>query len=51
MMLQMDQNAPIPNVTNSWVELILENRLIRKGYLRVYKHMVKLTLNPCGALG
>ena len=36
---------------NQWVELTLENRLVRGGCLRAYKHMVKLTLNPCRTLG
>ena len=26
-------------------------KLIRRGYPRAYKHMVKLTLNLCGTLG
>ena len=40
-------------VTNPWVEveLTLENRLIRGGCLRAYKHMIKFTLNQCGTLG
>ena len=42
--------AEIPNVANPWVELTLENLLARGGYLRAYKHMVKLILNPCGTL-
>ena len=41
----------IPNVTNSWVELTLENWLVRRGCPRAYKHMVKLILNPWGTLG
>jgi len=40
----------IPNVTNSWVELTLENWLARGGCPKAYKHMVKLILNPCGTL-
>ena len=38
-------------VRNSWVELTLENWLVRGGYLRAYKHMVKLILNSYGTLG
>ena len=41
----------MPNVTNPWVELTLENRLTRGGCSRAYKHMVKLILNPYGTLG
>ena len=40
----------IPKVANPWVELTLENLLARGGYLRAYKHMVKLILNPCRTL-
>ena len=32
-------------VTNSWVELTIENLLARGGCPKVYEHMVKLTLN------
>ena len=39
------------NVTNSWVELTIENQLAMAGCPRVYKHMVKLILNPCETLG
>ena len=39
------------SVTNSWVELTIENRLVRVGCPRAYKHMVRLILNPCGTLG
>ena len=39
------------NVTNSWVELTIENQLAMVGCPRVYKHMVKLILNPCETLG
>ena len=39
------------SVTNSWVKLNLENQLAREGSLRVYKHMVKLTLNQYRTLG
>ena len=38
--------ALIPNVTNLWVKLTLENRLARRGCLRAYKHIVKLIFNP-----
>ena len=38
-------------VTNTWVELTIENRLVRGGCPKAYKHMVKLILNPCGTLG
>ena len=41
----------ISNVTNLLVELILKNRLIREGCLRVYKHIIKFILNPRGILG
>ena len=37
-------------VTEQWVELTFENRL-EGGCLRAYKHMVKLTLNPCEIVG
>ena len=37
-------------VRNPWAELILENWLARRGCLRAYKHMVKVTLNQCGTL-
>ena len=43
--------ALIPNVSNPWVELTIENRLAKRGYPRVYKHMVNLTPNPYGILG
>ena len=43
--------ALIPNVTNPWVKLTLENRLAKGGYPRAYKHIVKLIFNPCGTLG
>ena len=41
---------------NPWVELTLENWLIKEGGgggggPRTYKHMVKFTLNQCGTLG
>ena len=39
------------HVRNPWVELILENQLVKGGCLRVYKHMVKLIHNSCGTLG
>ena len=39
------------HVRNPWVELTLENQLVRGGCLRTYKHMVKLILNSCGTLG
>lgn len=42
--------ALIPNITNSLVELIIENQLAREGYPIAYKHIVKLTLNPYGTL-
>ena len=38
-------------VTNSWVELILENWHTRRGCPRAYKHMINFILNPCGTLG
>ena len=41
--------ALIPNVRK--VELTLETRLVRGGYPKAYKHMVKLILNSCGTLG
>ena len=41
----------IPNDTNPWVELTLENWLKRGGCPRAYIHMVKLTLHSCGTLG
>ena len=44
-------NMKSVNVTNSWVELILENQLARGWYPRSYKHMTKLTFNPCVTLG
>ena len=37
--------------TNSWVELILENQLARRGCPRFYIYIVKLTLDSCGTLG
>ena len=39
------------DVRNPWVELTLENRLVKGGYQRAYRHMVKLTLNQCETLG
>ena len=39
------------NVRNSWLELILKNRLAKGGCLRAYKYMVKLILNSCKILG
>ena len=41
----------IPNVTNSWVELTLENQLARGECPIAYKHMVMFTLNLCRTLG
>ena len=38
------------DVTNSWVKLTLENRLVMGGCPRTYKHMIKLTLNQCETL-
>ena len=35
---------------NTWVKLTIENQL-KRGCLRAYNHMVKLTFNPCGILG
>ena len=40
----------IPNVTNPWVKLTLENQLAREGCQRAYKDTVKPLLNPCGTL-
>ena len=37
-------------ITKPWVKLTFEKRL-KGGRLRAYKHMVKLTLNPCETLG
>ena len=40
----------IPNVTNPWVKLTLENQLVREGCQRAYKDTIKPLLNPCGTL-
>jgi len=38
------------DLANLWVELIIENWLIRGGCLRVYIDMVELSLKPCETL-